>query len=71
MNKKTVDQAYTNTATELKSAQKHLDAALKYLERQRRDPTIEGKFLGSICSLSETAQKCLTLIAVENPPDSN
>lgn len=58
---------YTSIASNLESAQKHLDAALKSLERQKWNPIIKGKFHDDICSLNETVQRCLALIAVGNP----
>lgn len=57
---------YDNIASELESAQQHLDTALRYMTSKKGDSAVKKQFFDSVRSINETAQKCLALIAVEN-----
>lgn len=61
-------QTSTAITTELKSAQNHLNAVVQFLEKHQGNPTIMRKILDGVRSLNETAQKCMTLATIENPP---
>ena len=56
---------YDNIASELESAQQHLDTALRYMTSKKGDSAVKKQFFDSVRSINETAQKCLALIAVE------
>ena len=56
---------YTEIADELESAQKHLNAALKLLDKYKWDRNIRNYFLDSVCSINKTAQECQALIPPE------